>query len=101
MRELTRCIAWTVGLGALALLFAAFAAKGLAQVDGPWAWLVFLLYSPFYLLGHAFSSSERQLADSTFEAAVFAAQFLYFLAIVAGVRYLHRSGVAGRRGGRR
>ena len=85
MRELARCIAWTIGLGAPALLVAAFASTGLAQADGVGAWLVFLVYSPFYLLGHAFSpDSNHSLPDSAFDAVVFAAQFAYFFVIVAG-----------------
>lgn len=97
MRELTRCIAWAMALGAPALLLAALAGVGLAQADGMWAWLVLLVYSPFYLLGHAFSADlAGSSADPAFEAAAFSAQFLYFLAIVAGARYLYRR-KAGRR----
>lgn len=97
MRELTRCIMWAIALGAPALLLAALAGVGLAQVDGPWAWVVFLVYAPFYLLGHAFSpESSNALPDSAFEAAVFAAQFFYFLAIVWGVRFLRRRRSGGR-----
>jgi hypothetical protein len=79
-----------MAVGAPALLVAAFAGVGLAQADGAWAWLVFLVYSPFYLLGHAFSAEAHSWPDSAQDAAVFAAQFLYFLLIVAGVRYLGR-----------
>ena len=96
MRELTRCIAWTLALGAVALLLAAFAGIGLAQADGVWAWAVLLVYSPFYLLGHAFGTeSSHSLALSNFDAAVFGAQFLYFFVITAGVRYLHRKRARG------
>lgn len=85
----------------MALLLAAFASKGLAQADGPLAWLVFVVYWPFYLLGHAFSSDSSDLVpDSGFEAAVFAAQFLYFLTIVAAVRYLSRGRLPAGRGAR-
>jgi hypothetical protein len=91
MRELTRCIAWTLALGAAALLLAAFAGVGLAQVDGVWAWAVLLVYSPFYLLGHVFGSGKPFSPGwPAFDAAVFGTQFLYFFAITAGVRYLHR-----------
>jgi len=91
MRELARCIVWAIALGAPALLVAAFASMGLAQADGLAAWVVFLVYSPFYLLGHAFSAdSGDPLPATAFEAAVFAAQFLYFFVIVAVVRYLYR-----------
>jgi hypothetical protein len=91
MRELTRCIAWTLALGAAALLLAAFAGIGLAQVDGAWAWAVLLVYSPFYLLGHVFGSGKPFSPGwPAFDAAVFGTQFLYFFAITAGVRYLHR-----------
>ena len=91
MRELTRCIAWALAIGTAALLLAAFAEAGLAQADGVWAWAVLLVYSPFYLLGHAFIGERAASpALSWFDAAVFGAQFLYFLLITAGVRYLHR-----------
>jgi hypothetical protein len=90
MRELARCIVWAVGLGALALLLAAFGRVGLAQADGVLAWAVFLVYSPFYLLGHAFSSDAQGLSETGFNATVFAAQFAYFLLIVAAARFLHR-----------
>jgi hypothetical protein len=91
MRELTRCIAWTLALGAAALLLAAFAGVGLAQVDGVWAWAVLLVYSPFYLLGHVFGSGKPFSPGwPAVDAAVFGTQFLYFFAITAGVRYLHR-----------
>jgi hypothetical protein len=92
MRELAKCIAWTIAFGAPALVAAAFAGGGLAQADGIWALIVFLVYSPFYLLGHAFSPDAAQTAlpESTFDAAVFVAQFLYFFMVVAAVRYFHR-----------
>jgi hypothetical protein len=95
MRELTRCIAWTLAIGAAALLLAAFAGVGLAQADGLWAWAVLLVYSPFYLLGHAFGSAKFSSSLSGFDAAVFGAQFLYFFVITAGVRYLHRKRTRG------
>lgn len=82
---------WAVGLGALALLLAAFGSIGLAQADGLLAVAILLLYSPFYLLGHAFSPDAAGLSDAGFDASVFAAQFIYFLSIVATVRYLHRN----------
>jgi hypothetical protein len=88
MRELARCIAWALALGAVALIVAAFASFGLAQVDGVWAWAVLLVYSPFYLLGHVFGADISYSAGlSAFDAAVFGGQFLYFLVIVAGVRF--------------
>lgn len=90
MRELARCVVWATGLGALALLLAAFGRVGLAQADGALAWAVFLLYSPFYLLGHAFSADPESLSDTGFNATVFAAQFVYFLLIVATVRFVYR-----------
>lgn len=97
MRELARCIAWAIGLGTPALVVAAFGGAGLAQADGWWAWLVFVVYSPFYLLGHAFSAeSASSLPDSSFDAVVFAAQFLYFLLAVAAVRYVHRLASRGK-----
>jgi hypothetical protein len=96
MRELTRCIAWTLAIGAAALLLAAFAGVGLAQADGVWAWAVLLVYSPFYLLGHVFNGEKvASPALSGFDAAVFGAQFLYFFVITAGVRYLHRKRTRG------
>jgi hypothetical protein len=98
MRELTRCIAWTLAIGAAALLLAAFAGRGLAQADGAWAWAVLLIYSPFYLLGHAFSGEHPSpLALSSFDAAVFGAQFIYFFLITAAARYLHRKSARGAR----
>ena len=91
MRELARCIAWALALGAAALLVAAFASFGLAQVDGVWAWAVLLVYSPFYLLGYVFGADiSYSTGLSAFDAAVFGGQFLYFLAIVAGVRLASR-----------
>jgi hypothetical protein len=91
VRELTRCIAWTLALGAAALLVAAFAGRGLAHADGMAAWAVFLIYSPFYLLGHAFGTdSSHSPGVSAFDAAAFGAQFLYFFALVAGVRFFYR-----------
>ena len=96
MRELTRCIAWTLAIGAAALLLAGFAGMGLAQADGVWAWAVLLVYSPFYLMGHVFSSEKAASAVlSGFDAAVFGAQFLYFFVITAGVRYLYRKRTHG------
>ena len=96
MRELTRCIAWTLAIGAAALLLAAFAGVGLAHADGVWAWVVLLVYTPFYLLGHAFSAQKSWSPGlSGFDAAVFGAQFLYFLVITAGVRYLYRKKARG------
>ena len=98
MRELTRCIAWALAVGTVALLLAAFAEGGLAQADGMWAWAVLLVYSPFYLLGDVFSGERAASpALSGFDAAVFGAQFLYFLVITAGVRYLHRKRSRGAR----
>jgi len=91
MRELARCIAWTLALGAAALLLAAFAGAGLAQADGVWAWAVMLVYSPSYLLGHWWGNGQPPATVlSAFDAAVFGAQFLYFFLITGGVRYLHR-----------
>ena len=84
-------MAWTLALGAAALLLAAFAGIGLAQAEGLYAWAVLLVYSPFYLLGHAFAmQGSHEAGLSAFDGFVFGAQFLYFLAIVAGVRYLYR-----------
>ena len=92
MRELTRCIAWTLGLGALLLLAAVMTGVGLAQMDGALAWLVFAMYAPFYLLGHTLGT---QLSDSVhdplFLAAAMAAQFMYVLFIVACVRAFARA----------
>jgi hypothetical protein len=88
MRELARCIAWALALGAAALVAAAFAGFGLAQVDGAWAWAVLLVYSPFYLLGYVFGADTSYSTGlSPFDAAVFGGQFLYFLVIVASVRF--------------
>ena len=102
MRELARCIVWAIALGALALLLAAFGHIGLAQADGVLAWAVFAVYSPFYLLGHAFSADAAPWSDSGLDAAVFAAQFLYFLLIVATARVVYRkSGKSGKRGQRK
>ena len=98
MRELTRCIAWTVGLGAIAFAVAVATNVGLAQSEGFRAWLVFAAYAPFYGLVHAFHvemSSWQE--DSVFLAAALVAQFLYFLAIVTLVRFLYRQRRRARR----
>ena len=88
MRELARCIAWALALGTAALVVAGFTSFGLAQADGVWVWAVLLVYSPFYLLGYVFGADTSYSAGlSAFDAAVFCGQFLYFLAIVAGVRF--------------
>jgi hypothetical protein len=85
MRELTRCLAWTLALGAVALLLAMFHSVGLAHADGPWVWLLLLLFWPQYVLGAPGAS-----AGSIYLPAVFVAQFAYFLALVAAVRRLSR-----------
>ena len=96
MRELARCIAWALALGAVALVVAAFTSIGLAQANGLWVWAVLLVYWPFYLLGYVVGAETSYSPGlSAFDAAVFGAQFLYFLAIVAGVRFAVRK--SGRR----
>jgi hypothetical protein len=86
-----------MGVGAAALLLAAFAGRGLAQADGVSAWAVFLIYSPFYLLGHVFGADHSHSAGlSRWDAAVFASQFLYFFVLTAAVRYLYRKRARGR-----
>lgn len=82
MREFARCIAWALLAGAPALGFALFAGGGLQQADGPAAWVLFIVYAPYYLLVHA----RAGWPDAVFLAAVFAAQFLWFLAAAALVR---------------
>jgi hypothetical protein len=85
MRETARCIAWTLALGALALLFAMFGGSGLEHADGPRAWLLFIVYAPYYLL-----MDRAGLPDALLAGAVFLAQFAYFLAAVAFLRSLAR-----------
>ena len=82
MREAGRCIAWALLVGALALAFALFAPGGLQQADGPLAWLLFVLFAPYYLLLHA----RMPWPDAAFPVAVFAAQLIWFVAGVAAVR---------------
>jgi hypothetical protein len=86
MRELARCLAWTLALGALALLVAMFHGAGLAHTDGPWAWFLLLLFWPHYLLGYGHDASPQSL----YLPVVFAAQSGYFLTLVAAVRRLRR-----------
>jgi hypothetical protein len=91
MREFARCLAWALAVGAVALLLAVFAGRGLAQADGALAWLVLAIYAPFYFLGHAFSGgSASGLTEASLDAAVFAAQFAYFLFFVFALRYAWR-----------
>jgi hypothetical protein len=91
MRELTRCIAWTLGLGALALAIAAAANLDLAHTEGARSWIVFVAYAPFYLLVHVFNTDPADwLADTGFLAAALAGQFAYYLAVVAVIRWLWR-----------
>ena len=82
MRELARSTAWALLAGAIALVFALFAGGGLQHADGPGAWLLFVVYAPYYLLVHA----RAQWPGAPFLPAVFAAQFLWFLAAVLLVR---------------
>ncbi|HSH89312.1 MAG TPA: hypothetical protein VK996_04970 [Ramlibacter sp.] len=91
MRELTRCIVWTLCLGALALVIAAVMDIGVAQTEGASSWLILAVYAPFYLLGHAFHADPSGwLHDPAFLAATIAVQFFYFLALVGATRYLYR-----------
>jgi hypothetical protein len=96
MRELARCISWTLAVGAVALLVAMFTSVGIAQSDGPLAWLVFAVYSPFYLVSHVLGPDPSQARlNALFIPSAFAAQFLYFFVFVAASRYLSRK--SGRR----
>jgi len=98
MRELTRCAVWTLCLGALALVSAAVMDVGVAQTEGASSWVVFAVYAPFYLLGHAFHADPSGwLHDPAFLAATISVQFFYFLALVGATRYLYRSRPRGRR----
>ena len=86
MRELARCLVWTLALGAVALLLALFHGVGLAHADGPWAWVLLLVFWPHYLL-----AAVRGAGPGPANApALFAAQFVYFLAVVFAVRRLRR-----------
>ena len=82
MRETGRCIAWALLVGAVALGFALFAPGGLQQADGPGAWLLFVVFAPYYLLLHAGVAWPQ----TAFLIAVFAAQFAWFVAAVAVAR---------------
>ena len=94
MREAARCIAWALLVGALALGFALFASGGLQHADGPGAWLLFVVYAPYYLLVHA----RLPWPDAVFVLAAFAAQFLWFLLGVAIVRRAARGKARWRAG---
>jgi len=87
VREFARCIAWTLGLGTLALLFALFGGSGLDHADGPRAWVLFSIYAPYYLLGHG---TGPQWPQPLVLLAALLAQFAYFLAGVALVRFVAR-----------
>ena len=93
MRETGRCIAWALLVGALSLAFALFAPGGLQQADGPGAWLLFAVYAPYYLLLHA----RMPGPDAALLAAVFAAQFGWFVAAVALARRALRGKARWRR----
>ena len=67
LRELTRCIAWALALGALALFPAMFTTAGLAQAEGPWAWLVL---------------AAEGWREAVAMPVAFAAQFAYFFGLV-------------------
>ena len=82
MRETGRCIAWALPVAAVALAFALFAPGGLQQADGPGAWLLFVVFAPYYLLLHA----RMPWPEAAFLIAVFAAQFAWFVAAVALAR---------------
>ena len=82
MREAARSTAWALLAGALALVFALFAGGGLQSADGPGAWVLFVVYAPYYLMVHA----RPHWPGASFPIAVFAAQFLWFLAAVVLVR---------------
>ncbi|AMO24230.1 hypothetical protein GCM10027034_15680 [Ramlibacter solisilvae] len=96
MRELARCLAWTLALGALALLLAMLPGAGLEHADGPWAWGLLLAFWPHYLLGPGQGAGSGALHV----AAIFGAQFAWFLAVVAAMRRLRRRGKARWRPGR-
>lgn len=87
MREISKCIAWALGMGAVALLAAACSGNGPAQMDGVSAWLVFLVYAPCYLLGQVFVPEfSAQTPGTSFMAQAVAAQFLYFFLVAAALR---------------
>ena len=86
MRDLARSIAWAFLAGALALLFALFAGGGLQHADGPGAWLLFVVYAPYYLLVHARAWGP----GAAFLIAVVVAQFLWFLVLVTAIRRFGR-----------
>jgi hypothetical protein len=86
MREFARCIAWTLALGTVALLFAMFGG-GLEHADGPHAWILFSIYAPFYVLGHGLAP---YWPEPLVLVAAFLAQFAYLLAVVALMRLLAR-----------
>ncbi len=91
MRELARCISWTLAFGAIALLIAMFTSVGLAQSEGPLSWLVFVVYSPYYLMSHALGPEAAQARmNAAFMPMVFGVQFLYFFVLVVTVRRLTR-----------
>jgi hypothetical protein len=87
MREFARCIAWTLALGTLALLFAMFGGSGLEHADGPRAWVLFSIYGPYYLLDHG---TSPHWPEPLVLVAALLAQFSYFLVAVAIVRSLAR-----------
>ncbi|MEJ6024211.1 hypothetical protein [Ramlibacter sp. PS4R-6] len=82
MREAIRCLAWAFALGAGALAFALFAGAGLEHSDGPFAWLLVVVYAPYYALVHVFGDR----GEWPFRIAVFVAQAVWFFALVALVR---------------
>lgn len=82
MREARRCLAWALALGTPALAFALFAGAGLAQLEGPVAWMLFAVYAPYYGLVHALGDRP----DAPFWVGVFVAQTAWFLALVALAR---------------
>ena len=90
-RELTRCIAWALGLGALAFAVALLVDKGLPQLDGVWAWIAFIVYAPYYLLVHLFQARLTSWHDDpAFTGAAVAAQLAWFFVVVAVVRMAWR-----------
>jgi hypothetical protein len=97
VREAARCLAWAFALGAGALAFALFADGGLEHSDGPLAWLLFVVYAPFYALVHAFGHRP----DLPFLIGAFAAQFAWFLAVVVVARSVARGKPRWRRRGAR
>jgi hypothetical protein len=91
VREFTRCIAWALGLGGLAFAAAVMTDASLAQSEGWRAWALLAVYAPFHLAVHLLQSSAALWReDMALTASAVVGQFLYYLAIVAAVRWVWR-----------